>query len=93
MVNLYKQDGETLYGIKEYILDSPEDVGKLPKDIKAGSTALVITSGDIYILNGRKEWVLLGTESGQGGGSEPSNSSNLDVNQNNAADQVDLYTY
>ena len=61
MINLYRQDGEALYGIKEYILDSAEDVKNLPTEkIHAGSTALVIPSGDLYMLNGEKKWVKVG---------------------------------
>ena len=70
MINLYKQDGDTLYGIKEFIIDSAEDVANLPTNIpkiRVGSTALVISSGDIYMLNGDGKWVLIG---GGSGGSE-----------------------
>ena len=61
MINLYKQDGETLYGIKEFLLDSKEDVKDLPiEKVHIGSTALVISSGDLYMLNGNKEWTIVG---------------------------------
>ena len=72
MINLYKQDGDTLYGIKEFILDSAEDVANLPTNIpkiRVGSTALVISSGDLYMLNGDGKWVLIG--GGSGGSGEP----------------------
>ena len=69
MINLYKQDGETLYGIKEYILDSTSDVQNLPTNVKIGSTALVISTSDIYMLNGSKQWVLIGGNPSSGGGS------------------------
>ena len=69
MINLYKQDGETLYGVKEYILDSPEDIPSLPTNIRPGSTALVISTSNIYMLNGSKQWVLMGGDSSSGGGS------------------------
>ena len=69
MINLYKQDGETLYGVKEYILDSPEDITSLPINVRPGSTALVISTSDIYMLNGNKQWVLMGGGSSSGDGS------------------------
>ena len=61
MITLYKQDGEIQYGIKEYLLDSEEDLSNLPTYIKSGSAALVISTGDIYFLNHNKEWVKMGT--------------------------------
>lgn len=79
MINLYKQDGDTLYGIKEFIIDSAEDVANLPTNIpkiRVGSTALVISSGDLYMLNGDGKWVLLG---GSGGSVEPGG--NLESNK------------
>lgn len=60
MVNLYKQDGETLYGIKEFILDSVDDIPSLPTNIKVGSSALIISTGELYIFNGEKQWVEIG---------------------------------
>ena len=79
MINLYKQDGDTLYGIKEFIIDSAEDVANLPTNIpkiRVGSTALVISSGDLYMLNGNGKWVLLG---GSGSSEEPGG--NLESNK------------
>ena len=61
MINLYKQDGEILYGIKEFLLDSEDDVKDLPtKKIHVGSMAMVIPTGSIYVLNGLSEWVEMG---------------------------------
>ena len=62
MFSLYKQAGETLYGVKEFILDSAADVEKLPKDVRPGSTALVIPTSEIYILNSEKKWILFGSD-------------------------------
>lgn len=63
MVNLYRQDGETLYGIKEFLLDSVDDLSSLPTKIRSGSSALIIPTGELYILNGNREWKILGGES------------------------------
>ena len=62
MYSLYKQDGETLYGIKEFMCDSVEDIANLPTNIRPGSSALVIPTMDIYVLNSEKDWVLFGFE-------------------------------
>lgn len=63
MINLYKQDGETLYGIKEFLLDSEEDLKDLPLDIKVGSSAMIIPTGKLFMLNYNKKWVLVGGSS------------------------------
>ena len=75
MINLYKQDGETLYGIKEFLLDSPQDLSELPTNVRIGSSAIVIQTGQTYILNGYKKWVPFGG----GGSSTPGGSG--DFNQ------------
>lgn len=69
MITLYRQDGEILYGIKDFLLDTDEDLLNLENHWKTGSTAFVISSGKRYMLNGKKEWVLLGGQSSGGGGS------------------------
>lgn len=66
MISLYKQDGEVLYGIKEFFLDSIEDLQNLPTNIRSGSTAIVISTGRKYVLNGSKQWVALGISSSSG---------------------------
>lgn len=69
MITLYRQDGEILYGIKDFLLDSEEDLADLSTHWKTGSSALIIPSGKKYILNGKKEWVLLGGSSSSSGDS------------------------
>lgn len=82
MVHLYKQDGDTVYGIKEYVVDTPADIAALPRDpkkIKIGSTALVISTGDVYMLNGGYQWSLIGGNS-SGGDTPPPPSDDDDNN-------------
>jgi len=90
MINLYKQDGETLYGVKEYILDSPNDVSDLPVDIRPGSTALVITTSDIYMLNGDKKWILMGGKDSSSGGSGGDNAGDLNQYGDNAGTLIEF---
>lgn len=98
MFNLYKQDGETLYGIKEFILDSADDIKSLPTNIRIGSTALIIPTAEVYILNGSKTWIEIGTESGSGGGSGSDATTcgcedfieAIDANSNKIVDSVEL---
>ena len=68
MFHIYKQDGETVYGIKEYLLDSVEDLPKISTaKLGVGSTATIIPSFETYILNGQKKWVLVGSGGSSGG--------------------------
>ena len=62
MVNIYSQSGHTRYGVKEYICDTNEDIDLLPLDDTPGSSALVIDSGALYILNSSHEWKKQGGE-------------------------------
>ena len=57
---------------EEYVIDSPEDVVDLPTTCGWGSTAICISSGDIYILSSDKEWTLftISDNSGSGESSE-----------------------
>lgn len=57
MIGIMKNGGHTTYGLKEYVVDSTEDINSLPLDGVMGSTAFVIETGDVYMLNGKKEWV------------------------------------
>lgn len=98
MFNLYKQDGETLYGIKEFVLDTKEDLQNLPTNIKAGSSALIISTGAVYMLNGSKEWVEIGAVAANEGGSVSPELENeiqqfmneVDSNDNKIIDSVEL---
>lgn len=95
MFILYKQDGETLYGIKEFLVDSSADLPALPTNIKAGSTALIISTGELFILNSKKKWVLMGGEGSSIGGDETNCSceelfSQLDQDDNDIIDQADM---
>ena len=57
MYSLYANDDDILYGVQKFILDSEEDIEILPKTVKAGSSALVIETSDIYVLNHKAEWI------------------------------------
>ena len=49
---------------EEYIIDSPSDTSNLPTTCGWGSTAICISTGDVYVLNSSKTWVLLGSNNG-----------------------------
>lgn len=57
MIGIMKNSGHVTYGLKEYVVDSEDDVKLLPLDGVMGSSAFVIETGEVYMLNGKKEWV------------------------------------
>lgn len=56
MINLLSQSGHQGYGIKEYVLDTPADLDNLPITDKAGSTAFIISTSQVYMINSKGEW-------------------------------------
>ena len=46
---------------KEFICDTEADVSTLPECVP-GSTALICTTGDVYIVNASGQWVKFGGE-------------------------------
>jgi hypothetical protein len=94
MINLYKQDGDVLYGIKEFLLDSQDDVANLPTNIKTGSTALVIPTGALYMLNGHRQWIEVGGTGGAGGNtSSEEKIAKFDANNNDLVDSLELHKF
>lgn len=57
MINPLSVNGKPVAGIHEYLCDTAEDVKQLPTGAAPGSTAYVVETGDVYILNGLKKWV------------------------------------
>lgn len=56
MINLLSQSGHQGYGIKEYVLDTPTDLDNLPITDKTGSTAFIISTSQVYMINSKGEW-------------------------------------
>lgn len=57
MISRIKQDGQ---GLCEFVVDSAADVAALPTSCDMGSSALVIETGDVYMLGGNKLWTKVG---------------------------------
>lgn len=53
---LNKQSNRLDYNLREYICDTPADLNDIPTDCEPGSTTLVISTSEVYILNTEKEW-------------------------------------
>lgn len=72
MVSIYKQNDKISTYVTEFICDTVADVANLPTEknkVYPGSAALVASTGDIYVLNASRKWVLFGAgDSGSGEG-------------------------
>ncbi len=55
-ISLTSHDGDVTYGIKEYVVDTPEDINNVPL-CTMGSTLFVISTAELYIMSGEKKWV------------------------------------
>ena len=58
MYNITANDGDVAHGINEFACDTVEDLATLPQ-CKMGSTAFVIATSEIYMINSKGEWVKL----------------------------------
>jgi hypothetical protein len=58
MISTMENNGKTVYGVATYTCDTPEDVEDLPSQgCSPGSAAFVISTGQIYMMNSKGEWV------------------------------------
>lgn len=56
MINTISTSGHITYGLKDFVVDTAEEIKNLPIDCPMGSTAFVIATKTKYMLNGSKEW-------------------------------------
>ena len=69
------QNGEVRYKVNEYTLDTPNDLPELDyAECAAGSTALIISTGEVYMKNSENKWEPVGSTSSGGGKGEPGES-------------------
>lgn len=59
MVKLLAANGDIQYDVNEYAIDTPDDITNLPKDCAMGSTAIVISTAELYMKNSVGEWIKL----------------------------------
>ena len=62
MYKLYSAGKQANIQLREYIVDTPDDIATLPESDPFGSTALVISTGELYIKNSSGEYQKLGGE-------------------------------
>lgn len=53
---LISTNGDIQYNINEYVVDTPEDLEKLP-NCAMGSSALCLSNSSVYIKNSKGKWV------------------------------------
>ena len=59
---LRAQNGEIRNRVEEYTLDTPEDLSRLAyANCASGSTALIISTGEVYIKNSEGIWEEIGS--------------------------------
>ena len=56
--NTISTNGQVQYGIFEFVVDSPEDIQKLPH-CAMGSSVICLSDGSVYMKNSSGEWVEL----------------------------------
>ena len=49
-------NGQVQYGIDEFVIDSLDDLEKLPKRSLMGSAALCLEDGAVYMKDSNGEW-------------------------------------
>lgn len=57
MIKMTETNGNIQYDVNSYVCDIEDDVTLLPTKVSMGSTAFVIETSNIYMLNSNKEWV------------------------------------
>lgn len=57
MFKIINQSGHTAYGLKEYVCDNDSDISNLSIDDTPGSTAFVIATQKVFMLNNQHQWI------------------------------------
>lgn len=52
-------NGQIQYNINEFVIESPEDLKLLPPKSAAGSTALCMSNGEVYMKNVSGQWSII----------------------------------
>ena len=73
MISMYKQNDNLSAYVAKFVCDTEADIATLPTEknkVYPGSTAVVASSGNLYILNASREWVLFKSNAGGNGGGD-----------------------
>lgn len=85
MIAMISTNGDPAYGICEFTCDSPSDIPNLPTTCGMGSRCIVMSNGDVYFLNGKKQWIKPSTSTS----SSSSSSNNIDLFKYATTEYVD----
>ncbi len=72
--SVFSNNGRPVYGLKNFIVDTPSDIDNLSKDYTPGCMAFAISNSTYYMLNHQREWTkvqLANGGSSSGGGATP----------------------
>lgn len=58
-VNMISTNGQVQYHVDEYVIDSPDDLTKLPPKCAPGSVAICTSNSEVYMKNGSGQWVAI----------------------------------
>jgi hypothetical protein len=78
MFSIFSNNGKKTYGIKNFIVDTPDDIDNLPKDCHPGCLAFVISNSAYFMMNHKQTWVKVHMGSGSGGSGTPVDPSEFD---------------
>ena len=73
MISMYKQNDNISAYVTKFICDAETDIANLPTEknkVYPGSTAVVASTGNLYILNASRAWVLFKSSSSSGGNTD-----------------------
>ena len=54
--NMISTNGQVQYNVSEFVIDSPDDLKKLPQKCAQGSIALCTEDGAVYVKDSTGEW-------------------------------------
>ena len=54
--NMIETNGQVQYNVSTFVIDSPDDLEKLPKKCAQGSAALCTEDGAVYMKDSKGEW-------------------------------------
>lgn len=65
-INDYSSNGHIAYGIREFVIETKDDLKSLPLNCQLGSAALCLEDGKIYFYSPKQQkWVSLGEGKGE----------------------------
>lgn len=90
-IKMVSTNGQIQYNVDEFVVDTPDDIKKLPNRSVMGSMALCLSTSDVYVKDGKGKWVIIGGDGGSGGGGSGGGSgSDSTISYNSLTDKPSL---